>query len=152
VVRVLSSKIPIGYVEIRALAHATEDLDKVLTAARNVLPAESRDNVVFKRANLTGHHGNPITVIDARITDRKVAQAVLERLSSGLAIMDKEQLGGEIGQHVESGNLYIRLDKQSAYFNETKLGSADPIRLRVHFRNRTAGEVVEACRRFGLLP
>jgi RNA binding exosome subunit len=148
----LSSKLPIAYVEIRVFAHATEDLDKVMTASRNVLPTESRSNVVFKKESLTGHHGNPITMLDARITDRKLAKAVLEELSSRLSIMDKESLNREILQHLENGNLYVRLDKQSAYLNEIRLSTADPIRLRMHFRNRTAEEIVSICRECGLLP
>jgi len=148
----LSSKIPIAYIEMRVFAHATEDLDKVLTAAHNVLPIESASTAVFKKTDLTGHHGNPITLFEARIKSRKVAQAFLEKLASGLSIMDKEMLGSEIVQHLEKGNLYIRLDKQSAYLGELKLGSTDTIHLRMHFLKPSAEDVIGICRRFGLLP
>ncbi len=148
----MSSKIPIAYIEIRVFAHATEDLDKVLTAAKNTMPAESTSAVSFKKTDLTGHHGNPITLFETRIKNRKAAQAFLEKLASGLGIMDKELLGNEILEHVEKGNLYLRLDKQSAYLGELKLGSPDPIHLRIHFRKPRAEDVVDICREFGLLP
>jgi RNA binding exosome subunit len=148
----LSSAIPIAYVDVRVFAHATEDLDKVLKAARNTLPPESIDTVTFKKTTLTGHHGNPITLFEARIKDKKVARAFLEKLASGLSMVDKEALNSEITQHLENGNLYIRLDKQSAYLGELRLSSTDPLHLRMHFRKPSAEEVIDICRRFGLLP
>ena len=148
----MSSAIPIAYVDLRVFAHATEDLDKVLTAAHNTLPPESIDTVTFKKTTLTGHHGNPITLFEARIKNKKVTQAFLEKLASGLSMVDKEALNSEITQHLENGNLYIRLDKQSAYLGELKLSSTDPIHLRMHFKKPSVEEVIDICRRFGLLP
>jgi RNA binding exosome subunit len=144
--------VPIAYIDVRVFAHATEESEKVLTAARNTLPPESADTVTFKKTTLTGHHGNPITLFEARIKNRKVAQAFLVRLASDLSIMNKEALNGEIAQHLENGNLYIRLDKQYAYLGELRLSSTDPIHLRIHFRKPGAEEVIDICRRFGLLP
>lgn len=148
----MSSVVPISYIDVRVFAHATEESQKVLAAARNTMPTESADTVTFKETVLTGHHGNPITLFEARIKNRKLAQAFLEKLASGLSMVDKEALNSEIAQHLENGNLYIRLDKQSAYMGELRLNSTDPIHLRMHFRKPTAEEVIEVCRRFGLLP
>lgn len=148
----MSSKAPVGYIDIRVFAHATEDPDKVLTAARNILPAESVDTVTFNKVNLTGHHGNPIILLDARVKEKKSVHAVFAKLCSGLNMLDKEMFTNEIEQHLDKGNLYIRLDKQSAYLNELKPSSTDPIHLRIHFKKHSTGEVLEVCRRFGLLP
>lgn len=146
----MPSKLPIGYIDIRVFAHATEDVDKVLAAVHNVLPSEAGEVVVFERNALTGHHGNPITLIEARITDRRIAQAVFEKLCSGLGVLDKELLGREIEEHLERGNLYVRLDKQSAYLNVLKLSSVDPIHMRLHFRVSDE-EVIDFCKKSGLL-
>lgn len=147
----MSSKIPIAYIDIRAFAHATEDVDKVLDAVRNTLPAESVDNVVFKKTNLTGHHRNPIILLEARIKEKKIAQTVFEKLSVGLNTLDKELLGNDIKQHLDRGNLYIRVDKQSAYLNELKLCQTDPIHFRVHFQKSNPEEVVNICKKFGII-
>jgi len=149
---VLSSKYPIAYIDLRVFAHATEDLEKVLTAARNTLPSEAVETVVFKKAGLTGHHGNPIVLFETRIKDKEMAQAVFEKLSQGLGLLDKELLGVEIMQHLEKGNLYIRLDKQSAYLNELRLSATDPIHFQIHFKKHQPQEVVDICRKFGLIP
>jgi RNA binding exosome subunit len=147
----LSSKIPIGYIDVRVFAHATEDVDKVLSAARNVLSPELVDVVAFKKTSLTGHYGNPIILFETRIKEESTARMVFERLSSGLSALDKELLSSEIGQHLDKGNLYVRLDKQSAYLNEFKLSSVDSIHFRIHFKKHSEEEVVGICRKFGLL-
>jgi RNA binding exosome subunit len=148
----LSSKIPIAYIDVRVFAHATEDLDKVLTAARGILPTEQVNTVIFRKSGLTGHHGNPIVLIESRIKDKHIAQAVLEKLASSLSMMDKELLGKEITEHLEKGNLYLRIDKQSAFQSVSRLSTSDPIHFKVHFKKHTSEEVVEICRKLGLLP
>jgi RNA binding exosome subunit len=148
----LSSRHPVGYIDIRTSAHATEDTDKVMKALGNILPAELVQTVTFRKTSLAGHHGNPITLFETRIKERNAAQKTLERLSSGLGMMDKDGLNSEIQQHLEKGNLYLRLDKQAAYLNEIRLCRTDPIHLRIHFKRSRPEEVIEICRRLGLLP
>ena len=148
----MSSKIPIGYIDIRVFAHATEEVDKVLNAVRNIFPSELIDLIAFKKSNLTGHHGNPIILFETRIKEKNAAQTVFEKLSLGLSTLDKELLNSEINQHLDKGNLYVRLDKQSAYLNELKLSSADSIHFRIHFKKHSQEEVTDICRKFGLLP
>jgi len=149
---VLSSKVQVAYIDIRVFAHATEDPERVLTATRNALPIESIDTVTFEKSNLTGHHGNPITLYETRIKEKKLVQAAFERLCSGLSVLDKEALANEIKEHLDKGNLYVRLDKQCAFLNELRLGSTDPVHLRIHFKKHGAEEIVDICRRSGLLP
>jgi RNA binding exosome subunit len=150
--KTLSSKIPIGYIDIRVFAHATEEMDKILNAVRNTLPAELADTITFKKTNLTGHHGNPIILLEARVKEKNAVQAVFKKLSSSLSPLDKELLKNEITRHMDGGNLYIRLDKQSAYLNEIKLCTTDPIHFRIHFQKHNPEEIVEICKKFGLLP
>ncbi|MGB9756395.1 MAG: RNA-binding domain-containing protein [Candidatus Bathyarchaeales archaeon] len=148
----MSSKIPIGYVDIRVFAHATEELGKIVNAVHNVLPAEVVDTITFKKTSLTGHHGNPITLLEARVKEKNAVQVIFKKLASSLSPLDKELLKNEIRQHLEGGNLYIRLDKQSAYLNEVKLCTTDPIHFRIHFQKHKPEEIIEICRKFGLFP
>jgi RNA binding exosome subunit len=148
----LSSKISIGYIDIRVFSHATEDTERVLNAVRNMFPPGEVDNVVFKKNSLTGHHGNQIVLFETRIKEKKAVEAIFCNLSSGLSSLDKEQLSSEIKQHLEKGNLYIRLDKQSAYLNELKLNPTDSIHLRIHFQKSRPEDVIGICRKYGMLP
>ncbi|MCJ7718697.1 hypothetical protein MUO69_02065 [Candidatus Bathyarchaeota archaeon] len=148
----MSSKNVLGYIDVRTTVHATEDTEKVLKAVFNTLPAELAQIVVFKKTSVTGHHGNPITVLEAKIKDKTALHRTFEKLASGLRPLDKELLSSQIQQHVEEGNLYLRLDKQSAYLNELILCRTDPIHFRIHFKKHGTQEIVEICRNFGLIP
>ena len=148
----LSSKVPIAYVDVRVFVHATEDLDKVVKAVYNILPTELADEIVFEKTNLKGYYGNPIVLLSTRIKKRDAVKAIFGKLASGLSSLEKELLNNEIKQRLNKGNLFIRLDKQSAYLNELKLRSDDPIHFRIHFRKSRLEEIMEICREFGMLP
>jgi len=149
---VLSSKVPIAYVDVRVFVHATEDLDKVVKAVYNTLPTELADEIVFNKTNLKGYYGNPIVLLETRVKKRDAAKAVFKKLASGLSSLDKELLNNEIRQRLNKGNLFIRFDKQSAYLNELKLRPDDPIHFRIHFRKSRLEEIMEICRKIGMLP
>jgi len=146
-----STKFPITSIEIRVFSHATEDIDKVQAATRNILPEASAEDMVFEQSPLTGHFGNPITLITAKLTDRKVLLAALEKIGSGLSALDKEALSAEFKARIEKRSLFLRFDKQSAYLGTLKLGSNDPIHFRVHFKNFISDEIEDICRKAGLL-
>ena len=148
----MSSKTPVGYVDIRVFAHATEDLEKVLTAVRNTLPKEVAENTVFQKTSLSGHHGNPIILFQAKVIDKQALPLVLAKIASSLNALDKETLNSEIKLHLEKRNLYLRFDKQSAYVGELKFASNDPIHFKIHFKNKTPEEITAICRETGLLP
>lgn len=148
----LSSKVPVAYINIRVFAHATEDEDKVLAAVRNTLPPQVSENITFKKSNLMGHHGNPIKLFEAKVKEKDHVKAFLEKLGSKMTSLDKEILNSEIEKHVERSCLYLRLDKQSAYLNEIRLCTSDPIHLQIHFRRADSKEIAEFCRKIGIIP
>jgi RNA binding exosome subunit len=148
----LPSKIPIGYINVRAFAHATEDPEKVLTAIRNTLPKELGENAIFRKTSLTGHHGNLIILFETKLADKKALPVALEKIGAGLTALDKETLASDLKLHLERQNLYLRFDKQSAYQGVVRFSHNDPIHFKIHFKNRTFKEIVEICRNAGLLP
>ena len=117
-----------------------------------MLSVELGEVAVFKKAGLTGHHGNPITLIEVELADRQLLLGLLRKIGSGLTALDKETLSREMSLHLEKGNLYLRFDKQQAFLGELRFSSNDPIHFKVHFRNKTADEIVAICREAGLLP
>lgn len=148
----MSSKVPVGYIEVRAFAHATEDEEKVLTAIRRVFPPQVAESITFRKKKLTGHYGNPITLFEAKIRDQNHIKAFLENLASKMSILDKENLNNFIKRHLDKASLYIRLDKQAAYLNQIRLCTADPIHFRIHFKKSKPEEIIDACRKLGILP
>ena len=147
-----AQKSPIGYISIRVFAHATEDQDRVIQALRNILPEDLATNAIFKKTNLTGHHGNPIAIIETELAERPKLPSALEKIGQSLASLDKEALNVEMKMHLEKGNLYLRFDKQQAFLGKLRFSSNDPIHVKFHFRNKTPDEIVAICKEAGLLP
>lgn len=143
---------PIAYVDIRFFAHATEDPKKVMEAVKQILPSDYIDNIAFKKNNLKGHYGNPISLFETRIKEKEIIQVLVKHISSNLSELDKETLFREISLHAEDGNLYLRLDKQAALQGELKLCTADPVRIRIRFRKKKIEDIVKICRELGMLP
>ena len=145
------SQLPVAYVDVRFCAHATEDLDKVMEAVQNILPSDHIEDISFKRSNLEGHYGNPITFFETRIKDKETVRALVENLSANLNMLDKDELGREINRCVEKGSIYIRLDKQAALQGKIKLVTSDPIRIRIRFQKSKIEDVIEICREIGMI-
>jgi hypothetical protein len=148
----MSSKPPIAYVDIRVFAHATEDPQKVQTAVRNLMPDELAQTILFETTNLTGHHGNPITLFTARLTDKKMLAKALDKIGGGLSSLDKEQLCTDWKLHLEKGNLCLRFDKQSAFMGTFRFTQNDPVHVKIHFKNKTSEQIADLCKSSGLLP
>ncbi len=148
----MSSKPPIAYIDIRVFAHATEDPAKVQKAVQNLLPEELAQTLVFEKTNCTGHHGNPIILLTATLTDKKLLPKAMEKFGAELGVLDKEELQQNLKLHIEKGNLYLRFDKQSAFLGALKFSQTDPIHLKIHFKNKTAQQIEEFSKQIGLLP
>jgi RNA binding exosome subunit len=138
--------------DIRVFSHATENQEKVQAAIKNLLTEALTENLLFEKSTLEGHHGNPITLFTTRLTDKKQMPLVIKKIAESLGVLDKEELDRDIKLHLEKSNLYLRLDKQSAFLGVAKFTQNDPIHLKVHFKDKTADEIVEFCRTTGLLP
>lgn len=147
-----SSKYPIGYIEIRVFSHATEDLKKVETAVRNLLPQELATDAAFAKANCVGHYGNPIVLMETKLENRQLLPKVLEKIGSSLSSLDKLQLSDGFKEHLEKHSLFLRFGKQSAFLGTLRFSVNDPIRVKIHFRNRSTDEIAELCKQAGLLP
>ncbi len=148
----MSSKPPIAYVDIRVFQHATENPEKVQSAVKNLLTPQLSESLVFEKTTCTGHHGNPIILFTARLTDKKQLPLALEKIGRALSALDREELEGDIKLHLEKGNLYLRFDKQSALLGYVKFTQNDPIHLKIHFKNKTQQEIIEFSKQAGLLP
>ncbi len=142
---------PVVYIDVRFSAHATENLEKTKKAVCNLFPPDRKDKINFTKETIKGHHGNLITLFQARIKDKEVLQAFVEKLSTGLSELDKETMSREAKLLVERSNLYLRLDKQAAVENQMRLYRADPIHIRIHFKRKDNRSIIELCRELGLM-
>ena len=148
----MSTKPPIAYIDIRVFAHATEDPEKFKQPYAISCQLNSQKPLVFEKQSCTGHHGNPIILFTSKLTEKKLLLKALEKIGKELSALDKEDLNRDIKLHLEKGNMYLRFDKQSAFLGSLKLTQNDPIHLKIHFKNKTAQEIMEISKQTGLLP
>ena len=122
---------------VQVLCHATEDEEKVMKAVENVVGSDALEWMAVSSESLTGHYGDPITLIKLTLTDKKQAENVLSKILSMLQEWERDEVWGDRavkGKH--GGKLYIRLDKQAAYLGTLRISDKDSIRIQVNFRGQ----------------
>jgi hypothetical protein len=130
-------------VEISAIAHATDDLEKVQAALTTILPESLRGRQLFTRRYLEGHYRNPITTFEAKLTKPVEVEEFTTSFFRQLSKSEKLRIERDLALHSDQeGNLYVRVDKQRAFRGTVELGGEDPIRVRLKF-NRLSGETTQ---------
>jgi len=126
-------------VEISAIAHATDDLEKVQAALTTILPESLKGRQLFTRRYVEGHYRNPITTFEAKLTKPADVEVFTSNFFRQLSKSEKLRIERVLALHSDpEGNLYVRIDKQRAFRGIIELGEEDPIRIRLKF-NRLSG-------------
>ncbi len=128
---------------VQVLCHATEDEEKVMKAVENLVGSEAMEHMALSSSSLTGHYGDPISLIRLTLLEGAVAKQVFRSILERLSPQEREEIWSERaekGKH--GGKIYLRLDKQAAYLGAARISDRDPIRIQVNIRGR-----VEAFRR-----
>lgn len=103
----------------RAFVHATEDLDKVKVAMTNVVGHREFSSIVTE-----GVHGNPLTVLEVDVTDPDDILQFFSKLDND----DLHTISGTVEKRVDEGcNLFVKIDKQSAYLGQVRLDRGDDV-------------------------
>lgn len=119
------SSVPFHYVDLRTFCYATEDEKRVEAALRTYLPEEYE----LDRQVTTGHHGDRIVVLSARLENADDVRYVLDRL---VDLPDYDAFLDELDERVsEDCSLYLTLDKQSAFRGEARQGNGITLRGKV---------------------
>ncbi|MGZ4903561.1 MAG: RNA-binding domain-containing protein [Halobacteriota archaeon] len=104
--------------------HATEEEERVLAALRVVIP----DEVPISKQHVTGHFGNPVVILKARIEQAQAIRRTLEVINEKLSKSELEHLKENAARYLDNDcNLFIRFDKQQAARGALQLGRKDPI-------------------------
>ena len=119
------SSVPFHYVDLRTFCYATEDEKRVESALRTYLPEECD----LDRQVTTGHHGDRIVVLSARLENADDVRYVLDRL---VELPDYDTFLDELDERVsEDCSLYLTLDKQAAFRGEPRQGDGISLRAKV---------------------
>ncbi len=150
----MDNMLRISNAELSAIAHATESIEKVTFALKNVLPSDLRGKIIFKQEHTTGHHGNPIATLRATLTSQGDIRQLIAKIASRISSLDRTSLTDELDRFVdEEGTLYLRFDKQEAYLGDLHLKQKDAIRIRVKFHGngRKLDAMRKTCKEMGLV-
>ncbi|RLE82344.1 MAG: hypothetical protein DRJ51_01705 [Thermoprotei archaeon] len=123
-------------VYIETSCHATEEEDKVKQAMLNLLPDDYRESFREKIYTdlLHGFYGNPILLLKLPVDTPEVAQKCFKHILTGMGESEFEYILSTIDIRYDGkGNVYLRLNKQSAYLEKIILDeeSDDIVKLKV---------------------
>ncbi|MCX8181627.1 MAG: hypothetical protein N3D12_00755 [Candidatus Methanomethyliaceae archaeon] len=125
----------ISSLSFSAIAHATEDPEKVKKAMLNLLPKDLRTSITISQTAAKGHHGNPITLLNFDINEPESAKATFNYIICSLPDVEVSQIRSQLNLYYDGRSaIFLRIDKQSAYLGSLRLSlSDDVIKLRVNF-------------------
>ena len=107
---------------LRAIVHATEDIEKVKKAIENVLG----EKIELKTVRTKGYFGNEITILSGEVSKKKAIINLLTKIFSEKT--NYEFLLSTLDDRIdEKLRLYIRLDKQEAYRGEMIVTEGDDV-------------------------
>ena len=140
---------------MEVFSHATEEPTKVLKALFSVVPNECRSRLDVKEEAVRGYFKNPIIIYRAKLSKRQEAEETFALIAKGIIDNDKIRLGKEIERRIDdSGKLFLRLDKQSAYMGEIAVRQDDDtIKLVIRFSGYPARKdrIIVTCKEVGLI-
>mgnify|MGYP001199309363 CR=1 FL=1 len=123
---------PLAFVEIRVLAHATEDQDKVLKAFKEVISETALEELKIIREKLVGHYKNPIELMHVKVHSKSLANEIVVNIFSKLARHEYTSLLEMVENRLDNrGALFLRLDKQAAYCGKLQFSDSDPVRVQI---------------------
>ena len=113
--------------ELNIIIHATEDMDRILTAVKNMFDIDlARKNM--KRRDLSGHYGNPIIYLTIKLSSSDVKN-ILYKMREKLSVEERNYFLNTIDEYFHRSTVYIRLDKQRLCQGKLSLVEEDPIKI-----------------------
>jgi RNA binding exosome subunit len=117
--------VPLHYIDLRSFCYATEDEPRVERALRTYLP----DDTPIEREESTGHHGDRIVVLSARVDTADEIRHILDNVR---AVTEFDAVLEELDQRVDDNcSFHLSLDKQAAYQGDCRRGSGLQLRAKV---------------------
>jgi RNA-binding protein len=114
-------------VTIEIIAHATEDVEKILDSFFELLNIPKEE---FSKQNLTGHFDNPIILLRAKIK-KKYAKSLVEKLVSKIPKDEFEAFIDDIENRLENSTLHLRFGKQEMIRGKMIQEEKDAVKFRI---------------------
>ena len=114
-------------ISIEIIAHATEDVEKILKALGEFFDISDEE---FSRQELAGHFDNPITMLYAKIT-KKDAKNFIENLVSKIPQRVMTEIIDDIENRIQDSTLHLRFGKQDLIKGEPILQQKDAVKVKI---------------------
>ena len=109
---------------IEIILHATEDITKIEKSLSETLEI----NPEFAKEEMSGHFGNPITILKAKIPNNDTSK-LINKLMPKISDDDFEILDQELDKMKKNSGLQIRLSKQDLIRGRILFEKKDSVKL-----------------------
>ena len=114
-------------VKIDVILHATENLDKIFESFLYNLNLEGKK---FEIQNLTGHFGNPITLLSINLK-KKNAEMFISKFCEVICKTDLDRIYENIEENISSSGLKLKISKQKMIEGKIVLENKDAIKINI---------------------
>lgn len=117
----------IHHINLRVIAHATEDISRVREALDFFLSgAGVKDSQkLIEEIRVEGHHGNPITILSAQVSRKADCLSLAVFVRSRFSEEDLLKLREEMPERLDDDLVFhLRFHKQAAYQKEVRLSES----------------------------
>lgn len=136
------SSVPFHYLDLRAFSYATEDERRVEDALGTLLPPDTE----VERTESSGHHGDPIVVLETRVETADEIRTIFDRLLGMESFADvQEAVAERINENLA---FFVRVDKQRAFQGEVAKGPGIQIRGKVEAYPATREGAIENVKQY----
>lgn len=115
-------------VDIQVIIHATEDMDRVFSAFKDVFGIDRGE---FSVQSLQGHYENPISLVLCKLK-KKAAKSFVKSLVLGIPKEEMSMILEDLEKRCDDSALYLRISKQSLVKRQITLADDDPIKLKIY--------------------
>ena len=114
-------------ITFEVIIHATEDRKKILGSIDELFEIKELE---FIEEKLSGHFGNPILLLKARV-NKKRAEDFIKRLISKISKLQMNEFLQEIDMHFEDSSLFLRVGKQDMIRKSVSFQQNDAIKIKI---------------------
>lgn len=115
-------------VDIQVIVHATEDLQKILGAFKDVFDIDPES---FSSLNVQGHYENPIILLSCKVR-KKAAKKFLQVLVSKMPKDEMQQIRDDLDEICDKSAMHLRISKQSLVRGKIEIADIDPVKLKIY--------------------
>ena len=115
-------------ITIDVIAHATEDISKILQSFDEILEIEEEE---FTSIETTGYFENPIIILSAKLV-KKQGQNFIKKMVELLPINQINELIEEIEERTIDSRFHLRLDKQELVKGKLVISEKDTVKVKIH--------------------